>query len=72
MSLPKAEPIPPDSVRWNDFHNLFSALYPNTIRDVLDNLTPAQVLHSGRTFIIWPRAKGNDFDIYGPAFLEIR
>ena len=60
-----------DLVRWNDLHPDFKIIFPNTIRDVLDNLTPATVHFAGRLFQIRPRKDGQDFDVYGPAFLEV-
>jgi hypothetical protein len=61
--------MPNDLVRWNDFHRVFSDIFPNTIRDAMDNEEPATVLFSGRHFQIRPRPDGKDFDVYGPAFL---
>lgn len=63
--------MPNDLVRWNDLHSFFTLQFPNTIRDVLDNGIRATVLYCGRNFEIRPRPDGRDFDVYGPAFLEV-
>ncbi len=57
-------------VRWNDLIPYFEILFPNTIRDALDNHIVALVRFSGHDFEIRPK-KGNAhaFEVFGLPFL---
>jgi len=65
--------MPNDLVRWNDLHPIFSAIFPNTVRDVMDNSIPrAPVVFFGHTFEIRPRpGLPHDFDVWGPPTMEM-
>lgn len=58
--------MPNDLIRWNDLHGHFKHIYPNTVRDAVDNGLRALVKFAGHDFEIRPRKCGNDFDVYGP------
>lgn len=54
-------------VNWPDFRRTFESIYPNTIRDALDNHLTAKVLFLGHAFEIRPLKDRDDFEIWGPA-----
>lgn len=61
--------MPNDLVRWPGLENLFKFVYPNSVRDALDNETNVPVMYKGAIFLIVPQPPDFkvSFDVYGPA-----